>query len=31
MLGYPREAIERSTGCESDYGYSFAITDLVLE
>jgi hypothetical protein len=33
MLGYPREAIERPTGCEGegDHGYSFAVIDLVLE
>jgi hypothetical protein len=32
-LGYPREAIERWTGCqgEGNYGYSFAVIDLVLE
>jgi hypothetical protein len=30
-LGYPREAIERSSGCEDTYGYSFAASDLVVE
>jgi hypothetical protein len=32
-LGYPRKAIERWTGCqgEGNYGYSFAVIDLVLE